>query len=237
MEKAEYKAFFIGIGAKKEIDIPKTIERNAANVTSAYQFLSSINQPGLGPAVDVKGKKVLILGGGDTAVDCARAVVRRGAREVTCVYRESEEKRPGSKREYVNAMEEGVKMVESFTPERFNLGKDGNVKEVQFVGVDCAVADENGHIIFKEIFTRKKTLKTDLVIISFGFVTELPAFIKETNIETDAMNRIKVNSIQMTSVSGVFAGGDIVRGSSLVVWALRDGREAAFGIKRYLGLE
>jgi glutamate synthase (NADPH/NADH) small chain len=233
MKDSGFRAFFIGIGAKKEIDVPRVEGRASEHIITAYPFLTGENGNG-DSLIKMKRKKVLVLGGGDTAMDCARTTIRKGAREVTCVYRESEDIRPGSRREYETAQEEGIRMVDRFSPVEFTAGKDGRVKGVTFVKIDCSETDENGCLIFKEIPGTEISYDADVVILSFGFTLEVPSFIDACGIETDAMKRIKVDSNQMTRVEGVFAGGDITRGSSLVVHALRDGREAAFAIGRYL---
>jgi glutamate synthase (NADPH/NADH) small chain len=228
-----FKAFFLGIGAKRQIDIPQVEGRGLAGITTAYEYLTEEKGHSL-KGIDVKGRRVLVLGGGDTAMDCARTAVRKGALKVTCIYRESEALRPGSLREYEAALEEGVKMVDAYSPLRFIGGEEGRLEAVQFLGIDSSRTDKKGRALFREIAGTEKSFEGDVAIISFGFLPEIPAFLENDGIEGDRKNRVKIGKGLMKNIDGVFSGGDMVRGASLAVYALRDGRDAALAIDGYL---
>ncbi len=178
--------------------------------------------------LDAAGKNVVVIGGGDTAMDCARTAVRQGAKSVKCLHRRDRANMPGSQREVKHAEEEGVEFVWLSAPQAF-LGKERTVSHVRSVRIHLglpdasrtpdAAGDSNSHV----------NIEADLVLMALGFDPEdLPAAMERPTSASPAGTRSRsTGRSMMTSLDGVFAAGDIVRGASLVVWAARDGRDAA----------
>ena len=184
--------------------------------------------------LNANNKKVIVVGGGDTAMDCVRTAVRQGAKTVKCLYRRDKNNMPGSQREVENAIEEGVEFNWLTLPTNYQ-GKD-NLDEVRIVKMELGSADESGRRkpeIKKGI---EEKLKADLVIEALGFEPEdLPVMFGEPSLNVTQWGTLKVNYKNlMTSLDGVFAAGDIVRGASLVVWGIKDGRDVAGNIHNYL---
>ena len=212
------------------------------NIVQALDYLTASNHKGLGKqlatfddgALDAAGKNVTVIGGGDTAMDCVRTAVRQGARSVKCLYRRDQENMPGSRREVEHAIEEGVEVVWLSAPEAF-LG-DGAVSAVRAQRMRLGVPDASGRQSPQPIEDASYTIDVDLVIKSLGFDPEdLPALFDETGLTVTRWGTVRVDwSTMMTALDGVYAAGDIVRGASLVVWAIRDGRDAADAIHRAL---
>ena len=184
--------------------------------------------------LNAENKDVIVIGGGDTAMDCVRTAIRQNAKSVKCLYRRDKENMPGSAREVSNAEEEGVEFVWLSAPKKF-IGKN-NVQAVQVDKMILGEPDESGRRkpIIKE--GADFELKTDIVIRSLGFDPEnLPELFNENELKVTRWGTIKANLETMeTSISGVFAAGDIIRGASLVVWAIKDGRDAAENIEKFL---
>ena len=239
--KEKHDAIFIATGVYKarEIDIPG---QNLKNIFPAMEFLTASNRKGLGDKVklfdegilNAEGKDVVVIGGGDTAMDCVRTSVRQKAKSVKCLYRRDRENMPGSAREVGNAIEEGVEFVWLSSPKSF-IGKT-NVEAVEVNKMKLGEPDSSGRR--KPIIDvgAEYNIKADLVIKSLGFDPEnLPKLFdaKELGVSKWGTIKIDLNSMQ-TNLDGVFAAGDIVRGASLVVWAIRDGRDAAVQIEKYL---
>ncbi len=211
-------------------------------IVPAMTYLTAANKIGLGDQVaafddgslDAKDKHVVVIGGGDTAMDCVRTAVRQGAKKVSCLYRRDRDNMPGSLREVVNAEEEGVDFVWLSAPEAF-LG-DGHVSGVRAQRMKLGPADATGRSMPVPLEDSSFTLKADLVIKALGFDPEdLPVLFGAPELSVTRWGTLRVDHrTQMTSVDGVFAAGDIVRGASLVVWAIRDGRDAAASIHRYI---
>jgi glutamate synthase (NADPH/NADH) small chain len=180
------------------------------------------------------GKDVVVVGGGDTAMDCVRTAVRQGAKSVRCVYRRDRKNMPGSQREVQHAEEEGVEFVWLTAPEAL-LG-EGVVREVRAHRMHLSVADASGRQVPQPLPGSHFTLPADLVILALGFdPEEVPRLFgaPELALRRDGTLKIDFRSM-MTSLDGVFAAGDIVRGASLVVWAIRDGRDAAEHMHRHV---
>ena len=206
------------------------------------QFLTASNKKGLGDKVklfddgtlNAEGKNVVVIGGGDTAMDCVRTSVRQNARSVKCLYRRDRENMPGSTREVENAIEEGVEFVWLSSPKSF-IGKD-KVEEVLVNKMKLAEPDSSGRRRPEVENGADYKIKADLVIKSLGFDPEnLPKLFKAEELIISKWGTLKINLKSMqTNLDGVFAAGDIVRGASLVVWAIRDGRDAAIQIEKYL---
>jgi len=228
-----------GVYKPKEIKVPG---EDLKNIFPAMEFLTASNRKGLGDKVELfdngilnaEGKNVVVIGGGDTAMDCVRTAVRQKAKSVKCLYRRDRENMPGSAREVKNAIEEGVEFIWLSTPKRF-LGKN-EVKEVEGNKMTLGEPDSSGR--------KKPTIKSgsefklssDLVIKSLGFDPEnLPKLFGAEDLSISEWGTIKIDFKSMqTNLDGVFAAGDIVRGASLVVWAIKDGRDAAVQIEKYL---
>jgi glutamate synthase (NADPH/NADH) small chain len=174
------------------------------------------------------------IGGGDTAMDCVRTAVRQDAKSVTCLYRRDRANMPGSMREVNNAEEEGVEYAWLAAPEAF-VGDD-HVTGVRAVRMHLGLPDATGRQSVEPLEGSHFTAKADLVIKALGFDAEdLPAMFDEPDLAVTRWGTLKTNHRTfMTSLPGVFAAGDIVRGASLVVWAIRDGRDAAAQIHQYI---
>jgi glutamate synthase (NADPH/NADH) small chain len=184
--------------------------------------------------ITAKDKNVVVIGGGDTAMDCVRTAVRQGARSVKCLYRRDRTNMPGSMREVSHAEEEGVEFVWLSAPEAF-LGEEA-VSGVRAHRMRLGAADATGRQTPEPIENSSFTLECDLAIKALGFDPEdIPKLFGEPELSVTQWGTIRVNwKSMMTNLDGVFAVGDIVRGASLVVWAVRDGRDAAEAVHTYL---
>jgi glutamate synthase (NADPH/NADH) small chain len=211
-------------------------------IVPALDFLIASNRKGLGDAVvdfdsgvlNAAGKDVVVIGGGDTAMDCVRTSIRQGAKSVTCLYRRDKQNMPGSLREVKNAEEEGVTFTWLSAPEAF-LG-DTTVTAVRATRMHLGLPDASGRQSVEPLEGSSFILKADLVIKALGFEPEdLPGAFNEPELKLTKWGTLHANPKTFeTSLHGVFAAGDIVRGASLVVWAIRDGRDAAAAIHRQL---
>src|SRR5262249_7072263 len=203
---------------------------------------AACNGRGLGDTVadsdsgarEARGKNVVVLGGGDTAMDCVRTSVRQGARSVKCLYRRDRANMPGSQREVKHAEEEGVEFVWLTAPQAF-LGKQ-QVSHVRSVRIHLGMPDATGRQTPQEIANSHVNVEADLVLKALGFDPEdLPTIMDAPDLTVTGWGTLKIDwKSMMTSLDGVFAAGDIVRGASLVVWAVRDGRDAAERIHGWL---
>ena len=184
----------------------------------------------------MKGQRVVVLGGGDTAMDCNRTSIRQGAESVTCAYRRDEENMPGSRREVQNAREEGVEFL--FNRQPIEIVGDGRVEGVKVVSTRLGEPDENGRSRPEVIEGSEEILPADVVLIAFGFRPSPAPWFDEHDIKLSDWGGVTAPEEQefkfQTSNPKVFAGGDMVRGSDLVVTAIWEGREAAEGILDYL---
>lgn len=211
-------------------------------IVPALDYLTASNRAGLGEvvpamesgALNAAGKRVVVIGGGDTAMDCVRTAVRQGATSVTCLYRRDKANMPGSMREVHHAEEEGVTFEWLGAPEAF-LG-DGKVDGVRAHRMHLGLPDASGRQQVEPIPGSSFTMPADLVIMALGFDPEdLPKAFEEPALPVTRWGTLKVNHrTMMTDLPGVFAAGDIVRGASLVVWAIRDGRDAAEYMHNYI---
>jgi glutamate synthase (NADPH/NADH) small chain len=205
-------------------------------------YLTASNRKGLGddvPAFDdgtlnAKDKHVAVIGGGDTAMDCVRTAVRQGAKAVRCLYRRNRENMPGSQREVSHAEEEGIEFVWLAAPEA--LVGDRSVTGVRAAQVHLGVPDATGRQTPQILGGSSFAVKADMVIQALGFDPEdLPTLFQAPDLAVTRWGTLKIDfRTMMTSLDGVFAAGDIVRGASLVVWAIRDGRDAAERIHQYI---
>ncbi len=233
---SDFSAVFLGIGALK----PKPLEVPGAELKGVIQglpFLAQKNAPiALGlPPVEVEGKRVVVLGGGDSAMDCLRTAIRCGAADTVCAYRRDLANMPGSKKEYYNATEEGARFMFLTNPLSLEGNERGEVTGVHCVRMELGESDASGRRKPRPVPGSEFMLPADLVLIAYGF--DPVPFAPDSDlsrIEVNDWGATKVDADQRTNIPGVFAGGDVVRGPSLVVHAVRDGRRAAASIHRYL---
>ena len=239
--KEKHDAVLIATGVYK----PRNVDiegNNLGNIFPAMEFLTASNKKGLGDKVklfddgtlNAENKKVVVVGGGDTAMDCVRTAVRQNAKSVKCLYRRDRENMPGSAREVGNAIEEGVEFLWLSSPKKF-IGQK-NVKAAEVQKMKLGDPDSSGRKKPVIIENSNYELEADIVIKALGFDPEnLPKLFNSENLAVSKWGTIKIDLTSMqTNIPGVFAAGDIVRGASLVVWAIRDGRDAAVQIEKYL---
>lgn len=229
----QFDAVFISIGATqgRKATIPGA---DAANAYLAMEFLTNTQKKlfgeGFDESIDVSEKRVVVIGGGDTAMDCVRTSLREKARSVHCLYRRDAENMPGSKKEYINAKEEGVDFEFNTSPTQIILDDQGNITGVEFIRTEMGEADEDGRQRIQEIPGSEDCIDADIVIFALGFDPVKYTFLTDNGIELDRWDGIKVDKNYETSKANVFAGGDCHRGADLVVTAAYDGREAAKAI-------
>ena len=233
--REQFDAVYLAIGAQK----PKELKIPGADLRGVFDALPFLIQKNLEapeePLIDVAGKRVAVLGGGDTAMDCLRTAIRSGAREVVCIYRRDLENMPGSRREYLNATEEGARFMFLTNPIALSGNDNGSVAAARCVRMELGEPDAKGRRKPREIAGSEFDVPVDVVLVAFGF-DPVPIFAagNADNIEVNSWGGVVVDGNQMTSVPGIFAGGDLVRGPDLVVRAVRDSRKAAAGIHEYL---
>jgi glutamate synthase (NADPH/NADH) small chain len=238
-EKHDAVLLATGVYKARDVKVPGV---GLGNVQRALDFLVASNRKGLGDEVpqfedgtlNAEGKNVVVIGGGDTAMDCVRTAVRQGAKSVKCLYRRDRKNMPGSQREVANAEEEGVEFVWLAAPQAF-LG-DGDVRTVRASRVHLGVPDASGRQAPQIVKGSEYDLDADLVIKALGFDPEdLPTLFDAPELATTRWGTVKIDfRSMMTNLDGVFAAGDIARGASLVVWAIRDGRDAAERIDAHI---
>ena len=239
----KHDAVLIATGVYKARELP--IEEKYENVFPALDYLIASNRKGLGDDVklfddgtlNAKDKDVVVIGGGDTAMDCVRTAIRQEARSVKCLYRRDKENMPGSAREVNNAEEEGVEFIWKSLPKDF-IG-NGKAQEISCVKMSLSDPDEDGRQVPLEVEGSDFKVKSDMVIAALGFSPEeLPVLFNEQDLPVTKWGTVRVGfDTMMTSLDGVFAAGDIVRGASLVVWGIRDGREVANSIHDYIQMK
>ena len=239
--RKKHDAILIATGVYKarEIELPGN---DLDNIFPAMEFLTASNKKGLGDKVELfdngtlnaEGKNVIVIGGGDTAMDCVRTSIRQNAKSVKCIYRRDKENMPGSSREVSNAEEEGVEFVWLSSPKEF-VGKN-KVESLIVNKIKLGKPDESGRRKPEVQKNNQFEVKADMVIKALGFDPEdLPNLFGSKNLSITKWGTLKTNFDTMeTNLPGVFAAGDIIRGASLVVWAIKDGRDAAKSIDKYL---
>jgi glutamate synthase (NADPH/NADH) small chain len=232
----DFSAVFLGIGAQKAkaLDIPGADFRG---VSQSLPFLIQKNAPVPleTPQIDVRGKRVAVLGGGDTAMDCLRTAIRCGATEATCLYRRDLANMPGSRKEYANALEEGARFEFLTNPISLEADTTGQVTAVCCQRMELGEPDASGRRKPRPIRGSEFSMPAEVVLVAYGFdPVPFPAGSDLAAIAVNNWGGITVDANQMTTVPGVFAGGDDVRGPSLVVHAVRDGRKAAKAIEAYV---
>ncbi len=228
-----------GVYRERELHAPGS---GLDGIVPALEYLTASNRKGLGDDVpdfdsgrlNATGKNVVVIGGGDTAMDCVRTAQRQGATSVKCLYRRDRENMPGSMREVTHSEEEGVEFVWLTQPVAF-LG-DESIRAVRAERIRLGAPDSSGRQTPEVIENSAHNIDADLAICALGFDPEdLPALFGESALPVTRWGTVKTNPLTlMTPLEGVFAAGDIVRGASLVVWAVRDGRDAADGIHAWL---
>mgnify|MGYP000303668463 FL=1 len=239
----EYDAVFLALGTYT--DMTGGFEHEgAAGVYNALDFLIGNTQnlmkitENAKPYVNFNDQKVIVLGGGDTAMDCVRTSVRQGATEVTCAYRRDEANMPGSPREVQNAKEEGVNFQFNLQPLDIAVDENGKACGVKFVKTQLGAADANGRRSPEPIAGSEFIMEADAVVIAFGFLPSPPQWMKDAGVELDSRGRViaveNSDFALQTSKDNIFAGGDMVLGSDLVVTAVDQGRKAALGILDYV---
>ena len=236
-----YDAIFLGMGTYTSLEggfkgeklpkVHKAIDYLIGNTNKLLKFKQKNQQ-----YINLKGKNVIVLGGGDTAMDCNRTAIRQGAKLVTCLYRRDEKNMPGSRREVVNAKEEGVQFEFNIQPIEI-IGKN-RVEGVKTIQTKLGELDQNGRRIPVPILNTEKVYPADEVVIAFGFRASPASWFKDFNIHVNSSGLIKTEKEQklkfQTSNPKIFSGGDMMRGSDLVVTAIWEGREAAKNIIQFI---
>lgn len=239
--RERHEAVLVATGVYKARDIAAP-GSGLDGIVSALDYLTASNRKSLGDKVDLfdngtlsaEGKDVVVIGGGDTAMDCVRTAIRQKAKSVSCVYRRDRANMPGSQREVKNAEEEGVVFNWLSAPQAF-LGND-KVRAVQAQRIHLGQPDATGRQVPEVIAGSAHELPANMVVKALGFDPEdLPVMFGQTELEVTRWGTLKIDwRTMMTNLDGVFAAGDIVRGASLVVWGVRDGRDAAEAIDKWI---
>jgi glutamate synthase (NADPH/NADH) small chain len=231
--QTNFDAVFVGIGATKAKKANIEGETNS-NVHIAMDFLTKVQRKEFGETVnnyiDVKDKNIVVIGGGDTAMDCVRTAVREDAKSVKCLYRRDEQNMPGSKKEVYNSKEEGVEFIFNVSP--VSINENGIIVEK----TELTTADETGRRKVQVIQDSQYLQDADIIIMALGFDQELPTFVTNAAFKLDKWQGIAVNDDYATSLNNVYSGGDSVRGADLAVTATLDGREAAKSIIKSFNL-
>lgn len=233
----QHDAVFVGIGATKG-KTAKIAGENAPNVFVAMDYLTAIQRKNFGLSYDkkfdFKDLEVVVIGGGDTAMDCVRTAEREGAKNVTCLYRRDAHNMPGSVKEYKNAIEEGIEFVFHASPKEVILNDSGKAVGVHMAKTVLGAKDESGRQKMEEVKGGDFNVNADVVIMALGFDPAVPPFLAENGISVNNWGGIVVNEKHETTTPGIYAGGDCYRGADLVVTAAYDGREAARSIVKSL---
>ena len=239
--RKKHDALLIATGVYKarEIDL---LGKDLGNIFPAMEFLTASNKKGLGDKVELfddgtlnaEGKDIVVIGGGDTAMDCVRTSIRQKAKSVKCLYRRDKENMPGSAREVANAEEEGVEFVWLSSPKEF-IGTN-KVEGLMVDRIKLGEPDDSGRRKPEIQNNSHFNIKADIVIKALGFDPEnLPRLFGSEDLQVTKWGTLKTDFDTMeTNLPGVFAAGDIIRGASLVVWAIKDGRDVAISIKNFL---
>ena len=238
---ADHDAVFLGMGTYTAMqggfpgeDLPGVVQALPFLISNVNRVMNAETDPS--QFIDMRGQRVVVLGGGDTAMDCNRTSARQQAARVTCVYRRDEANMPGSRREVANAKEEGVRFLFNRAP--VEIVGDGKVEGVKVVETQLGEPDARGRRKPEVVPGSEEIIPADRVVIAFGFRPSPADWLQPHGIELHEDGRIKTSQKQQfqTSNPKVFAGGDMVRGSDLVVTAVFEGRQAAEGILDYLGV-
>jgi glutamate synthase (NADPH/NADH) small chain len=236
----EYDAVFLGMGTYNYVqggfpgeDLPGVHQALPYLVANINRELG-ISDEGF---VDLAGRNVVVLGGGDTGMDCIRTAIRQGAESVTCTYRRDENNMPGSRRDYKNSKEEGCVFI--FNSQPIEIVGDGKVEGVRIVETRLGAPGPRGRRVAEIVPGTEQVIPCDAVVVAFGFQPSPPAWFADHGIALHPNRRVRVSGDSQTAFQTtnprVFAGGDMVRGADLVVTAVFEGREAAKAILRQLG--
>jgi glutamate synthase (NADPH/NADH) small chain len=237
----EYDAVFLGMGTYTAMqggfpgeNLPGVIQALPFLISNVHRVMGTEDHPG--QFIDMRGQRVVVLGGGDTAQDCNRTSVRQQAARVTCVYRRDEANMPGSRREVANAKEEGVRFL--FNRQPVEIVGHGKVEGVRVVETKLGAPDARGRRRPEVVPGSEEVIPADRVLIAFGFRPSPEPWFRDFKIGLHDDGRVATSEAQkfQTSNPKIFAGGDMVRGSDLVVTAVYEGRQAAEGILDYLGV-
>lgn len=235
----QYDAVFLGVGTYQGLRAGIENE-DASGVYLALPYLIGNTENLLNIAsknyVSMADKRVVVLGGGDTAMDCVRTALRQQAKEVICAYRRDAANMPGSKKEFNNAREEGVQFKFNAQPQAIVTNAEGAVTGIQVVKTRMGAADEHGRRRAEIVTGSEEVIACDAVIVAFGFAPHNMPWLSTVGVTVDERGRIQTNGEykQQTANPKIFAGGDITRGSDLVVTAIAEGRDAAQSIMDYL---
>ncbi|MFT4463906.1 MAG: FAD-dependent oxidoreductase [Sodalis sp. (in: enterobacteria)] len=240
----EYDAVFLGVGTYQSMrggldneDAPGVYDALPFLVANTRELMGFGN-PAEAPYVNMSGKRVVVLGGGDTAMDCVRTSIRHGANRVVCAYRRDEENMPGSRSEVKNSREEGVEFMFNLQPVSIEVDAEGRTCGVKMVRTAPGAPDAHGRRRAEIVAGSEHILDADAVVVAFGFRPHHMSWLADFSVELDSQGRIMAPehgaAAFQTSNPKIFAGGDAVRGSDLVVTAIAEGRKAAEGIMDYL---
>ena len=241
---SEFDAVFLGVGTYRNMrggldneEAPGVYDALPYLIANTNRLMAFERQPD--EYIDMAGKNVVVLGGGDTAMDCVRTAIRQGAAHVVCAYRRDESNMPGSRREVKNAREEGVEFMFNLQPRGITLNAHGRACGVKVVRTELGAPDAQGRRSPQVVAGSEHILPADAVIMAFGFQPHAMPWLESCDVELDGKGRIVAPAEHQfafqTSHAKIFAGGDAVRGSDLVVTAIAEGRQAAEGIMTYLG--
>ena len=238
-EKHDVLLIATGVYKAREVELPGN---DLVNIFPAMEFLTASNKKGLGDKVELfddgtlnaEGKDIIVIGGGDTAMDCVRTSIRQNAKSVKCLYRRDKKNMPGSAREVANAEDEGVEFIWLSSAKEF-IGKN-KVEGLSVDRIKLGEPDDSGRGKPEIKKNSEFNIKADIIITALGFDPEnLPKLFGSENLQVTKWGTLKTDFDTMeTNLPGIFAAGDIVRGASLVVWAIKDGRDVAVNIKNFL---
>jgi len=240
----DYDAVFLALGTYTPM-AGNLANEKAAGVYEALPYLIGNINNLMGwqtehQFVDLKGKSVVVLGGGDTAMDCVRTAIRQGASKVICAYRRDEANMPGSRKEVQNAREEGVEFMFNLQPLGIEVNAEGHACGVKVISTALGAPDAKGRRNAEAVAGSEQVLAADAVVIAFGFQPSPPKWLQDKGIELDSKGRVVASEESLfplqTNQQKIFAGGDMVRGSDLVVTAIAQGRKAAEGMLDYLAV-
>jgi glutamate synthase (NADPH/NADH) small chain len=230
-----HDAIFLGVGATGG-RLPHLAHESHGNVFRAMEFLGEIQHHLHGSPIhrrfDVKDKRVVVIGGGDTAMDCLRTALRQGAESVTCLYRRDPSNMPGSHKEYHNAQEEGVTFLFHRAPTRIIVDEgDGRLRGVEVCNTRLVECGADGRHLVEKLPGTEHSIPAEMLILALGFDVEEFGFLQQAGVKTDARRRMVIDPRSgRTSHPKIFAGGDCSRGAHLAVTAAADGRRAALAI-------
>ena len=233
-----YDATFLGLGATNG-KLSRIENEEHDHVFLAMEFLTNIQRRLLGRSwmdrFGVLGKRVVVVGGGDTAMDCVRTAVREGAASVTCLYRRDEKNMPGSRKEYLNAVEEGVHFLFTETPQRIVVDTDNTLVGIDAIRTALGEPDDSGRQKVEIVHGSERCIPADIVIMALGFDMEGFPWLADADVELGKWGEVLIDpETGRSSNPKIFAGGDCNRGADLVVTAAADGRKAALAIMEQL---